>query len=243
MHLFGHFTSLRSAPRRARFVFSPLFCPRPPRPASNGAPVNVQFADAGKSSGSLEAACFLLKFPRKFPQIIVLTSLVSTSTLSPRLVLFPFSRPPPTATRGKFWIFSLMFHLMSFPYLRYVIHVRYGSAARNREARRSAALSEFQKEKNCRIIKLRLSFHVVFFTDHRSRLTHYCHFTIGITFQDFLPLVSSVYTYRGTSFNVTPGSLSDCMVLLTHVEHVTGEILLGLQDGSSFSRGAGISFK
>lgn len=49
--------------------------------------VNVQFADAEKSSRSR----FLLKFLQKFSQIIILTSPISRSTLSPWLVLSLFS--------------------------------------------------------------------------------------------------------------------------------------------------------
>lgn len=163
VQLFDRFSSLRSAPPScARFVFSPLFCPRSPRPAGNAAPVNVQFVDAEKSSGSFEAVRFLLKFPRKFPQIIVLTSLVSTSTLSPRLVLFPFSRPPLMASRSKFWILSLKFHLIPVLLTRITLLCHVTTVAR-REIERSVILSKFQKRK---MVELSIFHHlprVIFF--------------------------------------------------------------------------------
>lgn len=67
---------------RTCLVFPPLFRSRLYLAGSETL-VNVQFANVEKSSRS----CYFLKFPRKFFQIIILTSPILLSALSPWLML------------------------------------------------------------------------------------------------------------------------------------------------------------
>lgn len=69
--------------------------------------VNVQFANVEKSSRS----CYFLKFLRKFSQIIILTSPILRSTLSPWLMLSLFSF---SLICSIFWILSLKSHSTRF---------------------------------------------------------------------------------------------------------------------------------
>lgn len=106
----ARFTPPFAVMHRIRFVFSPLFCsrPHPGRRQRDRLTFNLPMREKVQDPA---VACFLLKFLRKFPQIIVLIPLVLPSTISPWLMLFLFSFSL-LPFRGIFWIFSLKSHLI-----------------------------------------------------------------------------------------------------------------------------------